>query len=269
SLQAEHMMQDNPLYASALDVTLRKAIPLSGFFDLSGTGLPYLFDNISASNNNWYSLNPTISALSKPYLSAYLTLSFSAYSGVAPADILADKFYNCPSGATQCGASNNLDGLYFTAAQSAGYNQQVALLAYALATQTGWSTSNNAITPLLTAAYAKALQDKDPSNPLYQQTVAANTYPFVPKVPVTLTSLMEDSVVTRKNSDVAFAYFTQQNPSGPYQEQLVENSNFLVTSGLAVDFFNTGAGSGASPIDHLTELPFMSVLILNQMNTAP
>jgi len=269
ALQAEHMMQNNPLYASALNVTLRKTVPLSGFFDLSGTGLPYLFDNISTTNNNWYSLNPTVSALSKPYLSAYLVLSFSAYSGISPAAILASNFYNCPGSTSACGASNNLDGLYFTAPQTSGYNQTVALLSYALATQTGWSTSANAITPLLTKAYATALQNRDPGNPLYRQVVSADTYQFTPTTPITLASLQEDSVVTRKNSDVAFTYFTQQNPSGPYKEELVTNDNFLVASGLGVDYLSSGLTSGASPVDHLTELPFMSVLILNEFKLAP
>lgn len=269
ALQAEHMMQNNPLYASVLQVNLRKTVPLSGFFDLSGIGLPYLFDNISTTNNNWYSLNPTISALSKPYLSAYMTLSFAAYSGIGPATILASSFYNCPSGGTDCGASNNLDGLYFTAPQSSGYNQKVAFLSYALATTTGWGLSNNAITPLLTAAYATALQNRDPSNPLYRQVASADTYLFTPTSPITLASLQNDSVVTRKNSDIAYTYFTQQNSAGPYKEDLVDNNDFLVASGLGADYFNTSPTSAASPVDHSTELPFMSVLILNQFNITP
>ncbi len=249
ALKAEQLMQDNPLYASVLNAALLKAVPLSGFFDLSGTGVSYLFDNISSSNNKWYSLDPTISALSKPYLSAYLALSFASYSGISPTNILASKFYNCPSGSTDCGASNNLDGLYFTAPQSPDYNTKVALLAYALATQTGWSVGNNAITPLLTADYATALHSRDASNPLYQQLVSADTYRFVPTVPITLTSLMQDSVVTRKNSDVAFAYFTGQNPSGPYKEELVDNNDFLTSSTTGLDYLSPGLSSG-SPIDH-------------------
>ncbi len=255
ALEAAHLMQRNPRYRSALNVKLREAAPISGFFDLSGTGLPYLFDNISQTNNNWFSLDPTVSALSKPYLSAYLVLSFANYSGIAPTDILASNFYNCPSQATQCGSSGNLDGLYFTATQSAGYDTTVAFLTYAIATQTGWSTTNNAVTPLLTPTYADALMQQDMANPLYQQLVDADTYPFVPRFPVTLVSLAQDSVVTRKNSDVAFAYFTGKNPHGPYNEDLVTNSDFLA-EGIA----------SAGPIDHTTELPFLTVLILSEFN---
>ncbi len=269
ALQAEHMMQSNPLYAEVLEVSLRKAAPLSGFFDLSGTGLAYLFDNISATHNNWFSLDPTISALSKPYLSAYLVLSFASYSGIDPTNILAANFYNCPAGTTACGTGNNLAGLYFTATQSAGYNGQVELLTYALAQIAGWSTTDNAITPLLTKAYATALQKQDTSNPLYQQVLGADTYQFVPTVPVTLVSLMKDSVVTRKNSDVAFAYFTKQNPSGPYKEALVDNNNFLVPAGLGVDYVTLPGSSGTQPVDHGGELPFLSVLILNEFNASP
>lgn len=266
ALQAGHMMQDNPRYASDLDVSLRTVVPLSGFFDLSGVGLPYLFDNISASHNNWYSLNPTESALSKPYLSAYLAVSFAHYSGIKPTDILASKFYNCPSSSTNCGKSNDLYGLYFTAPQSAGYNAQVAFLTYALASTTGWSISKNAITPLLTPGYAKALMHHDLNNPLYQSLVQADTYLFVPDFPLTLVSLRHDSVVTRKNTDVAFSYFTGQNPSGPYKKDLVPNSDFLVTSSL--DYL-ASSSSSVGKVDHLTELPFLSVLILHEFNTAP
>jgi hypothetical protein len=70
---------------------------------------------------------------------------------------------------------------------------------------------------------------------------------------------MMDSVVTRKNSDVAFTYFTTQNPKGPYQEELVDNNDFVATDLLF---------GGTGPVDHTSELPFLSVLILNQFNTA-
>ena len=80
-------MQDNPRYATALNVDLKLAVPMSGVFDLTGTMLPYLFDNVSNNNNHWFLLDPTTSALSKPYLSANLALSFASYGGVAPTDI--------------------------------------------------------------------------------------------------------------------------------------------------------------------------------------
>jgi Secretory lipase len=257
ALEAAHLMQQNPLYASALDVKLREVAPVSGFFDLSGTGLPYLFDNISTTNNQWYSLNPTVSALSKPYLSAYLALSFAHYSGIAPTDIMADQFYNCPDDSTDCGASHNLDGLYFTAPQSAQYDAKLLTLTYALATFTGWSTDNNAVTPLLTQAYADGLMHRDMSNPLYRQIVSADTYLFMPKFPVILVSLRQDSVVTRRNTDVAYTYFIDKSPNGPYKEDLIDNSDFL-TQGI----------SGAEPIDHTSELPFLTVLVLNEFNLA-
>ncbi|MHB8382555.1 MAG: lipase family protein [Candidatus Binataceae bacterium] len=258
ALEAAHLMQDNPRYASELKVRLREAAPMSGFFDLSGTGLPYLFDNISATNNKWYSLSPLVSALSKPYLTTYLALSFANYADIAPTDILASNYYNCPSGTTACGPGNNLDGLYFTAPQSAGYDATVTALSFSFAAATGWSTSNNAITSFLTPGYADGLMNRDLSNPLYQKVLSADTYQFVPKFPVTLVSLAQDSVVTRVNTDVAYSYFTDQNPGGPYKEELVDNSNFLVPG-----FFS------AAPIDHTSEVPFLSVLLLNQFNTAP
>jgi hypothetical protein len=257
ALEAAHLMQKNPRYASALNVRLREVAPISGFFDLSGTGLPYLFDNISKTNNQWFSLDPAISALSKPYLSAYLVLSFAAYSGISPTDILASSFYNCPQGTTECGASNNLDGLYFTAPQSAQYDTVVLTLAYALATLTGWSTSENAVTPLMTQTYANGLINRDMANPLYSQIVSADTYLFTPKFPVDLISLMQDSVVTRKNTDVAYNYFAGHRPHGPYKEDLVDNSLFLA-KGIAT----------VGPIDHTTELPFLIVLVLNEFETA-
>ena len=58
---------------------------------------------------------------------------------------------------------------------------------------------------------------------------------------------------------MAYAYFTKQNAKGPYQEILVPNSDFMVSNGEYLP--NTG-------VDHLTELPFMSILILNQFNQA-
>jgi len=257
ALEAARLMQSNPAYGLTLGLSLREDAPMSGFFDLSGTGLPYLFDNISTTNNNWYSLNPTVSAISKPYLSAYLVLSFANYSGIAPTDILAANFYNCPSN-SPCGPSNNLDGLYFTAPQSSGYDSQVAFLTFALAQQTGWSITNNAVTPLLTDTYAQQLMQRDRTNPLYSQLVRADTYKFVPQFLLDLVSLEQDSVVTRKNSDVAYAYFIKQRPHGPYAETLVPNDDFLAAP----------LGS-AGPIDHTTELPFLTVLVLNDFNMVP
>lgn len=258
ALEAAHLMQNNPRYASELKAKLREAAPISGFFDLSGTGLPYLFDNISTTNNKWFSFNPTLSALSKPFLSAFLLLSFADYSAIAPTDIMAGDFYNCASGQTQCGASNNLNGLFFTAQQSAGYDAVAQSVSFTQAITTGWSGASNAVTPLLTETYATALMDRDVDNPLYQQILSADTYVFTPDFPVTLVSLSQDSIVTRVNSDVAFSYFTAQNPSGPYKEQLVDNSDFLVKG-----FFSSG------PIDHTSEVPFLTVLVLNEFNTAP
>ena len=256
ALEAEHLMQDNSRYASVLTVKLKEAAPLSGFYDLSGTGLPYLFDNVSTTNNNWFLLDPAVSAASKPYLMADVGLSFANYSGVAPTDIFASAFYNC-GGGLPCGTTNNLDGLYYTQMQVPGYDSFVAVIAIDQAQMTAWMIDNNAITSLLTSTYATELMNQDQSNPLYAQLAAADTYLFVPKIPIVLVSLMEDSVVTRKNSDVAFAYFTQQNPSGPYDEDLVDNNDFVASS-LSV-----------GPVDHTTELPFLSVLVLNQFNTAP
>ena len=259
ALQAAHLMQRNPGYASDLNVKLKAAVPLSGFFDLSGTGLPYLFYNMdpSQTNNPWFSPDPTESIASKPFLSAYLSLSFANYSNTAPTDILANSFYNytCANNTTNCG---NLDGLYFTNPQYSGYDTTVIAIADSQAEIAGWGVfTNNAITPLLTATYANALMQKDRSNAMYRQIVDADTYRFVPNFPVTLVSLEGDSVVTRVNSDVAYAYFKQQNPSGSYQEELVPNSDFMISNGEYLP---------ASEVDHTSELPFMSVLILNQFN---
>jgi hypothetical protein len=260
ALQSERMMQENPLYASALNVDLKKAVPLSGAFDVTGTMLPYLFDNVTAAHNNWFSLNPTTSGLGKPYISAYLGTSFAIYSNVAPTDVFASAFYNCAT-SSACVGSPNLTSLYFESPLSfglvSGADDILILLTYNQAVLTGYSVANNSIIPLLTSAYATALMNKDTTNPLYSLALTADTYQFVPSVPVTLVSLMEDSVVTRKNTDVAFSFFEEQNPSGPYKEDLVNNSDFSVL-GL----------STVGPIDHTTELPFLSVLMLNEFNTS-
>jgi hypothetical protein len=254
SLEAAHLMQNNPGYAAILDVGLADAVPLSGAFDLTGTMLPYLFYNISTANTPpYFSLTPVDSAASKPYLTADIVLGFASYSGIAPIAILSDALYNCSASA--CGSAGNLDGLYY-ATNSDG---TVLFTALTQALMTGWGATSNAITPLLTETYANALMEPDPGNPLYQQANSANTYLFVPNFPVTITSLMQDSIVTRKNSDVAFTYFTHNNPAGPYQEDLVDNSDFQA--------FSSDTGT-TGEVDHTTELPFMSVLMLNQFNRA-
>lgn len=259
ALQAAHMMQSNPNYASQLKVQLKAAVPLSGFFDLSGTGLSYLFYNMNPSQtpNEWYSLEPTIAIASKPFLSAYLTLSFANYSKIAPTAILSNSFYSypCSNNPTNC----NLDDLYFTNPQFSGYDTAVLAIADSQAEIAGWGVfTNNSIAQLMTQSYATALMNKDTSNPLYQQVVKADTYGFVPNFPVTLVSLQQDSVVTRVNSDVAYAYFMQKNPHGSYQEDLVPNTDFMVSNGEYLP---------ASEVDHTSELPFLSVLMLNQFNT--
>jgi hypothetical protein len=259
ALQAEHLMQDNALYASVLNVSLKKAAPLSGAYDPSGTMLPAFLDDITATHNNWLSENPQESGLSKPYIDGYLATSFASYSGVAATDILAGSFYNCAN-PSSCGGGANLTALYFASAlsngDSADADDVIALIAYNQAITTGYSYGSNAVIPFLTPAYAKALENKDPSNPLYKQAVAAQTYQFTPAIPITLISLKDDSVVSPKNSDTAFTYFEQQNPAGPYKEDLVDNAAFQAPGVTAV-----------GPIDHVTELPFLSVLILNEFNT--
>ncbi|MGC1782376.1 MAG: hypothetical protein WA708_07650 [Acidobacteriaceae bacterium] len=256
SLEAAHLMQNNSGYATQLNVQLKKAVPLSGFFDLSGTGIDYLFDNMSSTGSDqWHSYSPVTSILSKPYLSAYLTLSFAHYSGIDATDILAPNFYNdsCSSGNSNCG---NLYVSYFTATQFSGYDTTVLGYADYHANNVNYSLDSNAVTPLLTSNYASALQNRDTTNPLYQQVAQADTYQFVPSFPVTLVSLEQDSVVTRVNSDVAYTYFEQKNSKGSYQEDLVPNTNFFIPG-----YFADGN------IDHLSELPFLGVLILNQFNT--
>jgi hypothetical protein len=253
ALEAGHLMQNNPRYAEALKVKLADVVPMSGAFDLTGTMLPYLFYNISSSMNPWFSLDPTVSALSKPYLSGDLVLSFANYAGIAPTDIVVDPFYVCTQGnLPNCGTSGNIDGLYY----EADITDTAAVLAMVgQAGQTNWTGTNNSVEPLLTMTYAQALLNADPTNPLYAQLLTANTYQFVPNFPLALVSLNQDSVVTRVNTDVAFQYITTQNPTGPYQEFLVDNSLFLVPG-----FFS------AAEVDHTTELPFLAVLALNQFN---
>ena len=260
ALEAGHLMQNNPGYASQLNVQLKKVVPLSGFFDLSGTGLSYLFYNITSTDNPWYSLDWSVSELSKPYLTAYLVASFANYANIPATNILAGGFYASGDCTALPASGANLNAVYFTNTQFSGYDAQVLAVADCQAIGVGWGATppdySNSITQLLTPAYAQALMQKDTSNPLYQQVVNADTYQFVPKFPVTLVSLEQDSVVTRVNSDVASTYFQQQNPGGPYLEELVPNKDFFAVGTL-----------GTGEVDHLSELPFLSVLMLNQFNT--
>ncbi len=256
ALDAAHMMQTNPRYATALKVELKDVVPLSGVFDLTGTMLSYLFYNISSANNPWFSLSPTTSALSKPYLSGDLALSFAYYQNIVPTDIMVDPFYTCAmANLPNCGTSGNIDGLYYEANLD---DTSVILAMVGQASQTAWTTNNNSIAPLLTSAYATALMQGDTSNPLYALLLKANAYQFIPSFPVALVSLQQDSVVTRVNTDVAYTYFTGENPTGPYQEFLVDNNNFLVPG-----FFSAAA------VDHTTEVPFLAVLALHQFNLNP
>ena len=256
ALEAAHLMQNNPRYGSVLRADLKLALPMSGVFDLTGTMLPYLFDNISTNNNPWFSLNPTTSALSKPYLSANLALSFASYSAIAPTNIVADAFYTCPPNTPACGASNNLDGLYYQANISDTF---AVLTVGGQATNTAWTPSNNSVQPLLTTTYATQLMQGDQKNPLYAQLLSADTYLFTPEFPLTLVSLQMDSIVTPVNTKTAFAYITGKNPSGSYQEFLVDNSSFLVP----------GLLFGTDEVDHLSEVPFLAVLALNQFKLHP
>jgi hypothetical protein len=260
ALEAGHLMQNNSGYSSQLNVQLKKVAPMSGFFDLSGTGLAYLFYNITNSDNPWFSLDPQTSELSKPFLTAYLVLSFAQYAGIPPTAMLASPFYTTNYVCLDT-LSDNLSEIYFTDTQFPSYDAAVLAAADCQASGTGWSSGptnySNAITPLLTPTYATALMQKNTQNVLYEQVAQSDTYRFVPQFPVTLISLAQDSVVTRINSDVAFTYFTAENPGGAYQEFLVPNSSFFT-----LDL----AGYGVA-VDHTTEVPFLSVLALNQFNT--
>ena len=257
ALQAGRMMQDNPRYASAMGVTLKDVAPISGAFDLTGAQLPFLLANVTATGSPWFVLSPTTTSFAKPYLSADLALSFSNYADIAPTVIMQPTFYNCAQGiVTLCGNDGTLNGLYYQT--TAIDDTTITLLVFNQASLVGYSSSNNAVTPLLTSTYAQQLMDQDASNPLYAAMLAADTYLFAPKFPLALTSLQMDSVVTRINSDNAFIYMTGRNPKGPYQELLVDNNNFV-----AAGLFGNG------PIDHTSELPFMAILVLNQFNLNP
>ena len=256
ALEAGHLMQNDSRYASTLKVTLKNVTPISGAFDLTGSQLPFLFDNVQASGPPWFVLSPITTGLGKPYLSADLALSFSIYDSIAPTVIMAPGFYNCADAVKPlCGEDGTLTGLYYE--QMMLSNTDITLLVVGQANQVGYGASNS-ISPLLTSTYNQQLMDQDPSNPLYAALLAANTYLFVPKFPLALVSLQMDSVVTRVNSDTAFAYMTGKNPKGPYQEFLVDNSDFFTPGLLA-----------AGPIDHTSELPFLAILALNQFNLNP
>ena len=256
ALQAGHMMQDNPRYASSMKVKLMNVTPISGAFDLTGAQLPFLFANVQATGSPWFILSPVTTSLGKPFLSADLAVSFSHYSDVAALDIMPPNFYNCASGIVQfCGSDGTLSGMYYQTTMLD--DTTITLLVSGQANRVGYGLSN-AITPLLTPTYAQQLMNQDTSNPLYAALLAADTYLFTPKFPVALTSLQMDSVVTRVNSDNAYVHMFTENPKGPYQEILVDNNDFL-TPGLF----------GAGPIDHTSELPFMAILALNQFNLNP
>ncbi len=256
ALEAGHLMQDNSRYASALRVSLKDVAPISGAFDLTGSQLPFLFANVTASGSPWFALSPTTTGVAKPFLSADLALSFSNYANVAPTDIMASAFYNCASNvAPLCGTDGTLAGLYY---QTTNIDDgTIGLLTVSQAGQVGYGTSNS-VTPLLTPTYADQLMNGDPSNPLYAALLAADTYLFTPRFPLALVSLQMDSVVTRVNSDVAFTYMTTRNPNGRYQEILVDNNNFVVPG-----IFST------QPVDHTSELPFLAIVALNQFNLNP
>ena len=257
ALQAGRMMQDNPRYASSMGVALKDVAPISGAFDLTGSQLPFLFDNVTDTGSPWFILSPTTTAFAKPFLSADLALSFSYYGQVAPTVIMQPAFYNCADSVKEiCGSDGTLNGLYY---QTAGVDDtSITLLTFNQAALVGYSATSNSVIPLLTSTYAQQLQNQDPTNPLYAAMLGADTYLFTPKFPLALTSLQMDSVVTRINSDNAFVYMTGQNPKGPYQELLVDNNAFV-----AAGLFTNG------PIDHTSELPFMAILVLNQFNLNP
>jgi hypothetical protein len=253
SLEAGHLMQDNAGYATALNVTLKKVVPLSGYFDLSNTGLSYLFANIQSEGVAPYFVYDTeLMQLSKPFLMAYLVSSYAHYASVTPTTMLAAKFD--PPCSPNC---DTLYQLYFTSNPN---DTIVATEANVYATSAGYlNQQSDSVTPLLTTAYATALMNHDATNPLYQQVAAADTYTFTPQFPVTLLSLEQDSVVTRANSDVAYQHFTAKGPAAQFQEILIPNTSFE-TAGELYGYYN---------IDHTTEVPFLSVLMLNQFNQAP
>lgn len=249
ALEAGKLMQLNSAYASTLQVTLRKVVPLSGFFDLSTTGLSYLFANIQAQGPPYYVYDVTDSELSKPYLMAYLVSSYAHYAGALPSDIFAAPFD--PPCSPEC---DTLYNLYFTSNSGDDY---VIAKSDEYASDAGYlGQQGSSAQPLLTAAYAAALMNHDITNPLFQQIASADTYLFTPQFPVTVLSLEQDSIVTRANSDIAFSYFTLKNPAGPYQKVLIPNASFE-TPGYVYGYYE---------IDHTTELAFMSVLMLNQFN---
>jgi hypothetical protein len=243
-------MQLNSGYASTLHVTLRKVVPLSGFFDLSNTGTGYLFTDIQTQGvAPYYVYSLFDSGASKPYLMAYLVSSYAHYAGASPADILAGPFD--PPCNPQC---DTLYDLYFTSNLG---DDSVILQVTDYASKAGYPGEHgNSAQPLLTPAYAAALMNRDTTNPLFRQIASADTYLFTPQFPVTVLSLEQDSIVTRANSDVAYSYFTSKNPTGSYQEILIPNTSFQ-TPGYIYGYYG---------IDHTTELPFISVLMLNQFN---
>lgn len=250
SLEAGHLMQTNSAYASTLNVTLRKVVPLSGFFDLSNTGLAYLFANTQSEGvAPYYIYDLSLMQASKPFLMGYLVSSYAHYASVAPTDIFAAQFD--PPCSPNC---DTLYQLYFTSNPT---DTIVATEANYYATQAGYlNQGSNSATPLLTSAYAMALMNHDTTNPLYKQVAGADTYTFTPQFPVALLSLQQDSVVTRANSDIAYNYFTSKGPASLFQEILIPNTAFE-TPGYLYGYYN---------IDHTTELPFLAVLMLNQFD---
>jgi hypothetical protein len=250
ALQTVNMMQQKPGYATTLNVSLREAAPLSGAYDLANTETDYLFANVML-GDQWHSLDARLSAQSKPYLLDFVVLVEAFYTKTSATLIFQASNYNCV--ASICADGLTLHDVYFNEGLT---DFDIEAIALGLALNSGYRLSNNTVAPLFQPSVATALETHDTTNALYQAIATADTYKFTPSIPLTLIALAFDSVVTNVNSTVAFHYFVSQNASGPYRLDLINNALFLADSSSGVGF-----------VDHQTELPFLSPLLLSEFNS--
>jgi len=247
ALWAAKILQDNKGYLATHGYSLTKIVPMEGAYNLSKVTLPFLMESSPKVHQQPFLVgNARIATFAKPALVANVLNSYASYASSMTNESLVfnSQFADC----TDC----SVDGANYTLPQlieaPVGEKMKYKLIHQA-ANAAGYSMQNSSILPLTTPELL--------NNPDFLETVEnGDIYNWKSTTPISFITLEYDSIVTRLNSETAYAAMAAQGSSS-LNITVVPNQNFKTKSYLPFSDME---------IDHPSGLNFMLLFARNQFD---
>lgn len=191
---------------SRVGLQLKKTVPIEGAYNLTGVMFPFLLTNQVNDSQNRFNINTAFwGVLLKPELLANVMVSYSYYNKVPIDQLLNRQFYSLqcsiiPDSNCSVEEWENLDLNSLTLTPLKTFPLVLKYFGAALFKNNQGIIYNplfNSVMPLMVSGAAS-------NSKLLAQANKANIVNWYSKYPITLISLMQDSVVPEQNSTDAF-----------------------------------------------------------------